>query len=72
MRFKEGQVWRCLNNACGAELTVTASGALEEGGSPRCCCGSRMKMPYEQPRIRFSDNSQEVRKLLEQLAAALH
>jgi len=29
-------------------------------------------MPYEQPRIRFSDNSQEVRKLLQQLAAALH
>jgi len=72
MRFKEGQVWRCLNDACGAQLTVTASGELDEGGNPRCCCGSLMKMPYAQPRIRFSDDSQEVRKLLQQLAAVLH
>ena len=72
MRFKEGQVWRCLNDACGAQLTVTTSGELDEGGNPRCCCGSLMKMPYEQPRIRFSDDSQEIRKLLQQLAAVLH
>jgi hypothetical protein len=72
MRFQEGQVWRCLNDACGAQVTVSASGELQEGDNPRCCCGSQMKMPYEQPRIRLSDNSQEVRKLLQQLAAALH
>jgi hypothetical protein len=71
MRFKQGQVWRCLNDACGAQLLVTESGVLGEGGNPRCCCGSSMKMPYEHPKIRFSEESQEVRKLLQQLATVL-
>lgn len=71
MRFKEGQVWRCQNDACGAELTITGTGMLEEGGNPRCCCGSILKMPYERPRIRFSEESQEVKKLLRQLATTL-
>ena len=72
MRFKQGQVWRCLNDACGAQFLVTESGALDEGGNPRCCCGSLMKMPYERPKIRFSEESQEVRKLLQQLSTVLH
>jgi hypothetical protein len=71
MRFKQGQVWRCLNDACRAELLVTETGILAEGGNPRCCCGSMMKMPYEQPRIRSSEESQEVRKLLRQLSTEL-
>ena len=71
MRFKQGQVWRCLNDACGAEFMVTESGALEEGGNPRCCCGSIMKMPYDQPRIRSGEESQEVRRLLQRLATQL-
>ena len=71
MRFKEGLAWRCQNDACGAEITVTVTGMLDEGGNPRCCCGSLMKMPYEQPRIRFSEESQEVKKLLQQLATTL-
>ena len=71
MRFKQGQVWRCLNDACGAQLLVTESGVLHEGGNPRCCCGSLMKMPYEHPKIRFSEESQEVRRLLQQLSTVL-
>jgi len=70
MRFKQGQVWRCLNDACGAELMVTGTGLLDKGSNPRCCCGSVMKMPYEQPRIRFSEESREVKNLLQQLATA--
>jgi hypothetical protein len=30
-----------------------------------------MKMPYEHPKIRFSEESQEVRKLLQQLSTVL-
>jgi hypothetical protein len=71
MRFKQGQVWRCLNDACGAQLLVTESGVLHEGGNPRCCCGSLMKMPYQHPKIRFSEESQEVRRLLQQLSTVL-
>ena len=71
MRFKQGQLWRCLNDACGAEITVSVNGMLDEGGNPRCCCGSVMKMPYDQPRIRFSEESQEVHKFLQQLGTAL-
>jgi len=71
MRFKRGQVWRCLNDACGAELAVTATGELDEGGSPRCCCGSLMKMPYDQPKLRHSEDSEEVRKLLQRLTTVL-
>jgi hypothetical protein len=71
MRFTQGQVWRCLNDACGAELTVTLTGELDEGGNPRCCCGSLMKMPYEQPKLRLTEDSQEVRRLLQRLATVL-
>ena len=72
MRFKQGQVWRCLNDACGAELAVTASGELDEGGgNPRCCCGSLMKMPYEQPKLRLTQDSDEVRRLLQRLTMVL-
>jgi len=71
MRFKQGQVWRCLNGACGAQLTVTTTGELDEGGSPRCCCGSLMKMSYEQPRLSLTEDSQEVRRLLQRLSTVL-
>jgi hypothetical protein len=69
MRLKRGQVWRCLNDACGAQVLVTETGGLEDGGNPRCCCGSMMKMPYEKPKIRDSEESHEVRRLLQRLAS---
>ena len=50
---------------------VTATGDLDEGGNPRCCCGSLMKMPYGQPKLRLSEDSQEVRRLLQRLATVL-
>jgi hypothetical protein len=69
MRLKQGQVWRCLNDACRAEVLVTETGGLEHGSNPRCCCGSMMKMPYEKPKIRHSEESHEVRRLLQRLAS---
>ena len=71
MRFRKGHVWRCLNDACGAEILVSQDSALEADSNPRCCCGSGMKMPYSQPRLRDTEDSQEVRKLLQQLAHVL-
>jgi hypothetical protein len=68
MRFKEGHIWRCLNDACGARIVVTRGAKFESGANPRCCCGSIMKMPYSQPRLQSTANPQEVRRLFQQLA----
>jgi hypothetical protein len=71
MRYRKGDVWRCLNDACGAQILVTEDAALESDANPRCCCGSMMKMPYAQPTLRDTEESQEVRRLLQRLAHAL-
>lgn len=71
MRLKQGQIWRCQNDACGAEILVTETGGLEDGGSPRCSCGSIMKMPYTAPKMRSYVASEELRRLLDQLSVVL-
>jgi hypothetical protein len=71
MRLERGQVWRCLNGACGAQVLVTETGSLNGGNNPRCSCGSVMKMPYSKPQFRRFEDAVEIRKLLEQLAAVL-
>ncbi|MFG2684101.1 hypothetical protein [Streptomyces sp. NPDC048392] len=44
MPFREGEVYRCPDENCGCELTVTKSAAASCGGqqSPTCCCGKTM------------------------------
>jgi hypothetical protein len=71
MRLKQGQVWRCINEACAAQILVTEAGGLDEGSNPRCCCGSVMKMPYGRPHIRKTDTPNEVSRLMKQLSAVL-
>ncbi len=41
--FEAGQVYTCSN--CGAEIQVTRSANMEQGGdeSPVCCCGQAMQ-----------------------------
>jgi len=71
MRFRKGHVWRCLNDACGAQIVVTEDAGFESDGNPRCCCGSMMKMRYAPPCLRSSEQRQDVRRLLQQLAHVL-
>ncbi len=42
MALKEGEVYKCPDDNCGCEITVTKS--TNDGGNeaPRCCCGKPM------------------------------
>ncbi|WP_461084979.1 hypothetical protein [Streptomyces deserti] len=44
MPFREGEVYRCPDPACGCELTVTKAAPPTCTGqlSPTCCCGKTM------------------------------
>jgi hypothetical protein len=71
MRFRKGHVWRCLNDACGAQIVVSEDAALESDSNPRCCCGSMMKVRYSPPSLRSSEQRQDVRRLLQRLVQVL-
>jgi hypothetical protein len=72
MRLVRGQIWRCMNEACRAQIQVTvSSGLAEEGVNPHCPCGSPMKRPYAKPQLRRAEDPAEVKRLLEQLHAVL-
>jgi len=46
MAFREGQIYRCPDPACGCEVTVTVTkGAPPDcpgTAKPTCCCGKKM------------------------------
>ncbi len=44
MAFKEGDVYKCPDSACGCEITVTKGAPATCGGNeqPKCCCGKTM------------------------------
>lgn len=44
MAFKKGDVYRCSDEQCGCEITVTHSASPDCRGNqnPRCCCGKEM------------------------------
>lgn len=46
MAFEEGQVYRCPDESCGCEVTVTTGAQPGHGGtqSPTCCCGKTMQL----------------------------
>jgi hypothetical protein len=46
MAFKEGQVYRCPDPACGCEVTVTKGAPPTCQGTlnPTCCCGKTMEL----------------------------
>ena len=64
MRLEQGQLWRCINQACGAEIRVIECAGLAGGSNPRCSCGSIMKMPYSKPQLRHFEATEEVKGLL--------
>jgi len=46
MAFKQGEVYRCPDEACGCELTVTKPAPTTCAGTdlPTCCCGTTMNL----------------------------
>lgn len=44
MVYREGDIYRCPDEACGCEVTVTRGAAPGQGGdrNPTCCCGREM------------------------------
>lgn len=44
MAFKQGEVYRCPDEACGCELTITKGAPASCAGTndPTCCCGHTM------------------------------
>ena len=71
MRLERGQLWRCTDPACGAEIQVKEPSAITDGSNPRCSCGNIMKMPYSKPQLRRFKASEDAKRLLQELAVAL-
>lgn len=51
MTATEGQIYRCQNRQCNAEIQVLRS-PVESLSSFKCRCGAVMKKPYTAPTIR--------------------
>ena len=46
--LRAGQIYRCTNADCRAEIQVLKP-SVEGESSPKCCCGAEMKKPYSRP-----------------------
>jgi hypothetical protein len=61
MILQQGQVFRCVNPECAAEIKVTTS-SISGDFAPKCCCGSVMKKRYSKPLLRIiSENEPATR-----------
>jgi hypothetical protein len=67
MLMRKGQVYRCQNPRCGAELQVERESA-DGFSNPICCCGAEMARQYDAPALRKVKPSPEVMVLLKLLA----
>lgn len=67
MTMRKGQIYRCQNKHCGAELQVEREST---GGfaNPICCCGAEMTTRYDAPALAKLECSPEVIVLLKLLA----
>jgi len=48
MILRKGQIYRCQNAECRAEIEVVKD-SIEAVSNPRCCCGFEMKRAYTIP-----------------------
>lgn len=55
--LRKGQVYRCQNLDCRAEVEVKNS-SRQGTLNPRCCCGAEMKRPYSKPALRRIDEKE--------------
>ncbi len=65
MHMVKGEVYRCQNPACRAEVRVERE-STDGFSMPICCCGAEMKKPYEPPRIRRIEPTPEIIALLQE------
>lgn len=65
MLMVKGEVYRCQNPSCRAEVRVERD-STDGFSSPICCCGAEMKKPYEPPRLRRIEPTPEIIALLKQ------
>ena len=49
--MQRGQLYRCQNAECRAEIAVKEA-SIEGSGNPVCCCGAEMKKAYGAPVLR--------------------
>lgn len=49
--LRKGQVYRCQNPGCGAEIQVKTE-SISGLSNPICCCGAQMQRLYEPPAFR--------------------
>ena len=52
--MQRGQLYRCQNAECRAEIAVKEA-SIEGSGNPVCCCGAEMKKAYRPPVLRELD-----------------
>jgi hypothetical protein len=64
MVMRKGQVFRCQNPNCRAEIRVEKD-SIEVVANPRCGCGAEMKKPYAAPALRRLEPRPELIALLE-------
>jgi hypothetical protein len=51
MMLRKGQICRCQNRQCGAEVQVMRD-SVEGESNLRCCCGAEMKKLWTTPVLR--------------------
>jgi hypothetical protein len=59
MILQKGQVYRCQNQRCRAEIQIIENSAEGES-NPRCCCGAEMKKPWTTPVLRRLEPTPEL------------
>lgn len=64
MIMLKGEVYRCQNPSCRAEVRVEKE-SRENSSNPICCCGTQMKKPYEPPRLSTLEPTPELISLFE-------
>jgi len=63
MIMGKGQLFRCENPRCEAEIRVEKE-SIYGFTNPICCCGAEMKTAYEPPAIRKIEATPEIIDLL--------
>jgi hypothetical protein len=59
MILQKGQVFRCQNKQCSAEMQITKD-SIEGESNPKCCCGAEMKKAWTTPLLTRLEETPEL------------
>ncbi|HEV3483581.1 MAG TPA: hypothetical protein VGR97_14780 [Candidatus Acidoferrales bacterium] len=59
MVLQKGQIYRCQNLQCHAEMQIVKD-SVEGESNPKCCCGAEMKKLWNTPVLRRLQPTPEV------------